>query len=857
MFLYDPHAFELQAVAAVASDPDIVQAYHWPNVPESALLDSGYFVGGIGEHRRERLRNGGYRDYGLDGLAQKRSGAYIGIQAKAYGPSSVITFSLLGTFMGAVNAIRARNPESGGILVHTPEAHIEARLALNLRVGVANITSLALAFGGSDGGGGGFEDPSPAAAECEETRFVLRPYQVRAVEDIVNNDSKVALYVSPCGTGKTLVIGTVLARTQPDIVVVASPLQISAEQNADRLGPFLPGHSVVRAWSDAGCSTQEAIEREFSAAGDRVIVSTTFKTLPIVAKALSARDVGFFLIVDEAHNLRHDYETATDFDADSDDTSMTDGDDDDTSMTNGDDGDTSMTDDDDDSTPSEDTSMTNGYSVSDEASEGPAADRCLWQIIRAASRSILMTATPPVFLTEDNGDVAVAHRYSFAEAIADKAICDYRMLIPEISPRPGAAPEVAGESVTSSVAAKASFLASGMLETGARRCIVYCGSRAECAEFNAAFEQTCEEYYGVGAATSCITCDTPARERRESLRAFREGPSSEARAALDESGEPIELRKTVLRVVSSVRILDESIDIPECDSVFMTKCSEGGSQSSARAVQRVCRATRVSAGKSTASVFVWTLDSGDDSGLVRVFSLLRENDVDFASKVVPVSWDYDSKATPEAQEAAKATVADFNDTFLVRAVTLGQLWETRLSELKAFVVESKRLPKYNVKPLGTWIQTQRRKKRKAMLSAREIAALEAVPYWKWKENEPFTANLAKLLESVAANGRLPKISEKPLGVWVQTQRQKKKKGKLSDEEIAALNAVPYWEWEEKDPFTANLAKLLDFVAANGRLPKKSDGSLGAWVQTQRKKKKKGKLSAEEIAALNALPYWKW
>jgi hypothetical protein len=58
------------------------------------------------EHRTERLRNGGFRDYGLDGLAKTRSGSYIGIQAKAYGPRSTITAECLGTFQLATAFIR-------------------------------------------------------------------------------------------------------------------------------------------------------------------------------------------------------------------------------------------------------------------------------------------------------------------------------------------------------------------------------------------------------------------------------------------------------------------------------------------------------------------------------------------------------------------------------------------------------------------------------------------------------------------------------------------------------------------------------------------------------------------------------
>ena len=63
MSRYDPYLYELQAVDAVAADNDTLEAFHWPNVPESLLLESGYIVS-MCEHRMERLRNGGFRDYG-------------------------------------------------------------------------------------------------------------------------------------------------------------------------------------------------------------------------------------------------------------------------------------------------------------------------------------------------------------------------------------------------------------------------------------------------------------------------------------------------------------------------------------------------------------------------------------------------------------------------------------------------------------------------------------------------------------------------------------------------------------------------------------------------------------------------
>ena len=824
MSRYDPYLYELQAVDAVAADHDTLEAFHWPNVPESLLLESGYIVS-MCEHRMERLRNGGFRDYGLDGLAKTRSGAFVGIQAKAYGQNSTITMALLGTFTFAVNAIRHVNPVSSGILVHTPEARFVERLAISLDQGWGNITRRSLPFTG---------DVTVDLPAAQEPSLILRAYQVRAVEDITNTADKVVLYVSPCGTGKTVVVGTVLARTRPPVVIVASPLQVSAEQNADRLGLFLPEHTVVRAWSEAGLTTIEDIQRAMDAAGDLLFISTTYQTLPIVAGLCVARASEFHLVVDEAHNLRDDRgdEAMTDLETDDD---MTDLDTDETM-------------------PDLDTDETMpDIDIDSQSAASGDSDQDVWGAVRSANRVVLMTATPPDFLLEKSSDIVLAHRYTFAEAIADGAMCDYRVYIPEISNRNATSTIEFDGQYESSIAAKASFLVSGMLESGARRCIVYCGSREECRDFEEALRQTCETYYGVGCATSSITCDTQSRKRSEILRSFRKDPCFETITVGD-----IEERKQVLRVITSVRILDEAIDIPECDAVFITKCSgrESGPLAPARAVQRICRATRIYPGKKRAAVFVWTLDAGDESGLVRVFSLLRDNDVAFASKIVGISRDYDNKNAPDAKRVSEITVASFNDTFLVRAVTPGEAWHANLGMLVEFVASTGRLPKKAEKPLGTWVHTQRQNYRKKILPQERVDALNAVSGWCW-EADPFHSKLAKLVEFVASTGRLPKKADNQLGKWVSYQRRLYKTGKLSQERIDALNAVSGWQWEAEDPFHSNLAKLVEFVASTGRLPKKAEKPLGTWVSKQRHRYKTGKLSQEKIAALNAVSGWCW
>jgi len=104
-----------------------------------------------------------------------------------------------------------------------------------------------------------------------------------------------------------------------------------------------------------------------------------------------------------------------------------------------------------------------------------------------------------------------------------------------------------------------------------------------------------------------------------------------------------------------------------------------------------------------------------------------------------------------------------------------------------------------------------------------------------------------------------KWSENPeLGRWVSVQRHVYKKGKLSAERVVRLEALGF-EW---DPFTADwealFQSLVVFKENQGhcRVPQRwsENPELGRWVSTQRGVYKKGKLSAERVARLEALGF---
>jgi len=232
-----------------------------------------------------------------------------------------------------------------------------------------------------------------------------------------------------------------------------------------------------------------------------------------------------------------------------------------------------------------------------------------------------------------------------------------------------------------------------------------------------------------------------------------------------------------------------------------------------------------------------------------------------------------------------------------RAEALRQLegWEwgkdehekPRLEDLKAFLAEHGDYPKRDgkregEKELGTWISSRRQEYKKGKLSDEGVEALGGLEGWKWEgqfereeeeREDPFPGRLEELKAFLERHGEYPKQGgkkegEKELGKWISMRRYGYKKGKLTGDKIAALEALKGWRWEgpvngtREDLFPGRYKELKAFVEANGEYPKqggKTEGEqeLGKWISMKRYEYKKGKLTDDKISQLQELPGWKW
>ena len=189
-----------------------------------------------------------------------------------------------------------------------------------------------------------------------------------------------------------------------------------------------------------------------------------------------------------------------------------------------------------------------------------------------------------------------------------------------------------------------------------------------------------------------------------------------------------------------------------------------------------------------------------------------------------------------------------------------QIWNKKYEELKKFVEENNRFPKYQ-EDCADWLIRQRASYRKGKLSKEREAKLDKLGNWlnpqKEIDEQEWNKKYEELKKFAEENGRFPTQNE-PCGDWLIRQRKYYRKGKLSKERETKLNLLGNWFISRKEvdeqKWNENYEELMKFVEENKRFPKYKE-DCGSWLDRQRQFYKNGKLSKEREAKLNLLGDW--
>ncbi len=185
--------------------------------------------------------------------------------------------------------------------------------------------------------------------------------------------------------------------------------------------------------------------------------------------------------------------------------------------------------------------------------------------------------------------------------------------------------------------------------------------------------------------------------------------------------------------------------------------------------------------------------------------------------------------------------------------------------------------------LARWVGVQRARKSKGTIRPERETALDSLGFsWvvghtgRRMQTDAWGTMFSRLTAFHAAYGhaKVPQLypADTKLGLWVTTQRRKKRSGKLTASQIEKLDKLGFvWSFSSNShpevaggitPFgqrcSAMLAVLHDFHEAHGhcRVPTAwaKNRRLANWVSVQRRRKKKNELQADRVTQLDALGF---
>jgi len=481
------------------------------------------------------------------------------------------------------------------------------------------------------------------------------------------------------------------------------------------------------------------------------------------------------------------------------------------------------------------------------------------EFIKRFSQGLVMSATLPEELEEELSLNTIV-RVPFAQGIRDGYLTDYSIWLPFLTRNQAGETSVAVDIPDTfqqddqTTIAQAMYLATVMLKTGARRCIVYLTRQEDCERFMEHASKVFEEYHGITIWTNKIDGTVTASERATRLQDFQSDLDAQ------------------FYLLTSVRILDEAVDIPKCDSVFVT--SVGEHSSDIRMTQRAMRGSTVDPSNPSKhnQIILWA--NGWEQ-CVGSLELIREADLEFHKKI-RVATTYERQGTTrETKEVVEQQEREMREYAVVSCMSS---WERQKMRWIAVYERLQKSPstiskETDEKRVAQWQSQQRNAYKKGAMSQERIAELETILGWDWgaERKETYTWEQQKQ-NWITMYNKLQKApsqiskekDEKRAGQWQSKQRTAYNKGKMSQKRIAELEAIQEWEWDA-DTWEESKQKWIIQYNKLQRAP--STGSkdneeirAATWQSNQRAAKKgknKYKLSEEHIKELDEILGWEW
>lgn len=478
------------------------------------------------------------------------------------------------------------------------------------------------------------------------------------------------------------------------------------------------------------------------------------------------------------------------------------------------------------------------------------------KLLKSDNKILFMSATPRVYELEDEYNVSEIqeelfgekiYHMNFTEAIKNKYITDYRIWLPSIhEDNSKLEEELSVYEIDNVIQSKCMFLFSCIVNNGSKKCIVYCIDTNELEKIQNAIKRL-NQYYYLDYHVSQITCDVSATNRKKLLKDFADSNKIE--------------------FMLSVRILDECIDIPKCDSIFITYPTK----SKIRTVQRLCRCIRIDKNNSfkMGNVYIWC---DEYEMILKTLSGIKEHDEEFKTKIKLNQSDWFGKMDEKQIQKDKKRIEKY--VISVKEFR-SETWQETFEIVKKYIDENEKRPSMHsddaqMRSLGNWVTTQHHNYNNFMknMKDKEIyktwkELIEEYPELFQSDEDNWNKNLKSVEKYIDKHKKRPSskaedTEEKRLGNWlIKTQRAYD----ANDRQMKDATNRKKWEVFKnkyfdqlknvKETCVDNLSKCIKYIEENNKLPSthdKSDDirSLGNWLSKLRQEYNKQDYSAKNI-----------
>jgi superfamily II DNA or RNA helicase len=211
----------------------------------------------------------------------------------------------------------------------------------------------------------------------------------------------------------------------------------------------------------------------------------------------------------------------------------------------------------------------------------------MYKILNYKCDKIFVSATP----LKNFMNINDIYQYCWKDAIANKYICDFNIYIPDKNENYQLFVDMINKTCNNNldekIIKKAYFMLKSILFNGDKKCICYMTS-IEYANSMCNILIWMSKLLGIEIEYWQINYNTKKTIREKIINNFKESIK--------------------IAIIINVHILDEGINIPECDSVFITQPSNNITN----IIQRMCRANRIIKNKNNCNIYLWCNEKKTD-----------------------------------------------------------------------------------------------------------------------------------------------------------------------------------------------------------------------------------------------------